>query len=338
MTIPEQEIRQLFNKFNAFKVLIVGDVMVDSYLIGHVDRISPEAPVPVVVLKQRNNMLGGAANVALNIKSMGAFPILCSVIGNDKQGDMLIELMKNEGLITDGIIRSDKRITTTKSRIIGNRMQMLRVDDEIDHDLNEDEATVFTNSISRLIDKHNPNVVLFQDYNKGVLTFEVIEKTSFIATKAGIPVAVDPKKRNFGSFKNITFFKPNLKEVSEGLKIDVNPSSIESLQQAADILHTNQNISLVMITLSEQGVFISSQNQQGSESKVIPAIMRSIADVSGAGDTVISVAALCLAAKADPLLIAALSNIAGGQVCERLGVVPVDKLMLLTEAVSELCT
>jgi D-glycero-beta-D-manno-heptose-7-phosphate kinase len=140
MTIPELEIRQLFSRFNSCKVLVIGDIMVDSYLIGKVDRISPEAPVPVVALKKRDNMLGGAANVALNIKSLGGEAILCSVIGNDIQGDILLNLMQGEGLNTDGIIRSSDRITTTKFRIISNRMQMLRVDEEIDTDLNNADS------------------------------------------------------------------------------------------------------------------------------------------------------------------------------------------------------
>ena len=336
MIITEEEIKHLFNKFNTCRVLVIGDVMIDSYLIGKVDRISPEAPVPVVALKQRDNMLGGAANVALNIRSLGAETILCSVIGNDKQGDVLLDLMKKEGLKTDGIIRSSERITTTKFRIISNRMQMLRVDEEIDTDLNEKDSSDILNCISILITEKKPDVIILQDYNKGVLSPEVIEKVAEIAARSGIPVAVDPKKKNFTAYKNITLFKPNLKEIVEGLKTEVDPLSIESLQKAADILHISQNIELVMITLSEHGIFISSRDSTGISSKIIPAEMRSIADVSGAGDTVISVAALCLAAKADHFLLAALSNLAGGLVCEQAGVVPVDKYRLMAEASVEL--
>jgi rfaE bifunctional protein kinase chain/domain len=336
MIITEEEIRQLFNRFDTCRVLVIGDVMVDSYLIGKVDRISPEAPVPVVALKQRDNMLGGAANVALNIKSLGAEAILCSVIGNDKQGDILLDLMKKEGLKTEGIIRSNERITTTKFRIISNRMQMLRVDEEIDTDLNENDSNDLMDRISNLILEQQPDVIILQDYNKGVLSPEAIERASEIAAKNGIPVAVDPKKKNFTIYKGITLFKPNLKEINEGLKIEVDPLSIESLQNASDILHKTQDIGLIMITLSEHGIFISSRNTTGFDSKIIPAVMRSIADVSGAGDTVISVAALCLAEKTDPFLMAALSNLAGGLVCEQAGVAPVDKARLMVEAFTEL--
>jgi D-glycero-beta-D-manno-heptose-7-phosphate kinase len=335
MIVTEQEITHLFNKFDSCRVLVIGDVMVDSYLNGKVDRISPEAPVPVVVLKQRKNMLGGAANVALNLKSLGAEAILCSVIGNDEQGDKLIELMENEGLKTDGIIRSNDRITTTKYRVIGNRVQMLRFDEEIDTDLNSDDSSELNNCLIRLISIKKPDVIILQDYNKGVLSAEMINKISILATEAGIPVAVDPKHKNFTSFKGVTLFKPNLKEISEGLKIEIDPVSIGSLQKAAELLHMSQDIKMVMITLSEHGVFFSSKKSSGHESKIIPAVLRNIADVSGAGDTVISVAALCLAAGANPELIATLANIAGGLVCEQSGVAPVDKIRLKVEALTD---
>jgi len=310
--------------------------MVDSYLIGKVERISPEAPVPVVALKQRNNMLGGAANVALNISSMGAEAILCSVIGNDKQGDELISLMQHAGLRTDGIIRSNERITTTKFRIIGNRMQMLRVDEEIDSDLNHKDTDEFIQSISNLIDIHKPDVIILQDYNKGVLSAQVIGKIIRIASEINIPVAVDPKKKNFTTYSGLTLFKPNLKEITEGLKTEIDPQSLKSLQAAAEILHSKQSIKLVMITLSEHGLFYSYRNGEEFSIKIIPAVMRSISDVSGAGDTVISIAALCLAIKTIPELLAVISNIAGGLVCEQSNVVPVDKATLLDEVLAEL--
>ncbi|MEI6061505.1 MAG: PfkB family carbohydrate kinase [Bacteroidota bacterium] len=336
MIITQNDITHLFNSFNSCRVLVIGDVMVDSYLIGKVDRISPEAPVPVVALKKRENMLGGAANVALNIKSLDAEAILCSVIGTDKQGDELLALMQNKGLATEGIIRSNERITTTKFRIISNSMQMLRVDEEIDSDLTNNDLGKLTDCISEIISDRKPDVIVLQDYNKGVLSPGLIEWVTALALKFGIPLAVDPKKKNFTAYKNITLFKPNLKEISEGLKTEVDPLSSESLQKAAAILHTNQDIQMVMITLSENGVFISCKNSGGFVTKTIPAVVRSISDVSGAGDTVISVAALCLAVKSDPILMISLSNIAGGLVCEQAGIVPVDKARLLSEAIAEL--
>ena len=336
MIVTEAEITKLFEKFGSSRVLVIGDVMIDAYLSGKVDRISPEAPVPVVALKKRINMLGGAANVALNVKALGAEAILCSVIGNDKQGDEMLTLLKNAGLSEAGIIRSDRRITTTKFRIIGNRMQMLRIDEEIETDLDSIDTAAILQRISDLLVTQKPDVIIFQDYNKGVLSPAVIERVSAMAAQAGIPVAVDPKKKNFSVYKGITLFKPNLKEVSEGLKMDVNPRSVESLQAAADALHASQDVSTVMITLSENGVFISTKKRPGGDvSVVIPAVLRDIADVSGAGDTVISVAALCLANDTDPVIMASLSNLAGGLVCEQPGVVPVDKFRLMAEAYTE---
>jgi rfaE bifunctional protein kinase chain/domain len=279
-------------------------------------------------------MLGGAANVALNIKSLGAEVFLCSVIGSDSQGDEFLNLMKKENIHNMGIIRSQNRITTTKYRIISNHTQMLRVDDEMDTDLSQEDSVNFITCVETLISSQNPDVIILQDYNKGVLTPEVITRITDLASKASIPVAVDPKKKNFTSYKGITLFKPNLKEVSEGLKSEINPKSVESLQKAAEIMHESQDIRHVMITLSENGVFISSKSPSGYQSAILPAVLRNIADVSGAGDTVISVAALCLATKTDSGLMASLANLAGGLVCEHSGVVPVDKNRLMVEAYS----
>lgn len=336
MNISETELQQIFDRFASFRALVVGDVMIDAYLHGKVDRISPEAPVPVVSLRHRENLLGGAANVALNIKSLGAEAVLCSVIGNDRQGAEFLSLMQKENLKTDGIIRSDERITTTKFRIIGNRMQMLRVDEEMDTDLSEKEATNLLNLVAQLISDKKPDIIILQDYNKGVLTPAVIQQLIALANAHNIPVAVDPKKKNFTAYKGVTLFKPNLKEVGEGLKIEIDAYSIGSLQNAAMQLHQHQDIEMVMITLSEHGVFLSWRDDGRYSTIIAPAAIRNISDVSGAGDTVIGVAALCLAAKVNPALLANLSNIAGGLVCEQSGVVPVDKTRLLEEAKIEL--
>jgi D-glycero-beta-D-manno-heptose-7-phosphate kinase len=337
MEFTQEAIRKLFRTFNTARVLVIGDVMIDSYLIGKVDRISPEAPVPVVNLQKRTNMLGGAANVALNIRSLGAEAILCSVVGNDAQADILLGLMKDQGLNPDGILLSPHRITTTKYRILGNRVQMLRVDDEMETDLLPSDAEALTTRISKLISEKKPDVIILQDYDKGVLNAAIIADIIALAGKHQIPVTVDPKKKNFTAYRGVTLFKPNLKEISEALKTTVDATSEDSLLKAAEYLHTEQDIEQVMITLSEHGVFVSSRNKKGYKTFMLPAVMRSIADVSGAGDTVISVASLCLAAGSELFEMTALANIAGGLVCEHSGVVPVDKNQLLTEAISELC-
>lgn len=328
----KEELSQLFESFNQLNVLIIGDVMVDSYLWGHVERISPEAPVPIVTVKSRENRLGGAANVALNIKAMGANPILCSVVGNDQKGDEFIDLMKAQQLETNGIVKSTSRITTTKFRVIGNKVQMLRVDEEVDNLLTHEDSIAFFNCFATIINENDIDVILFQDYDKGVLSYDLIQRVIGIATENNIPVVVDPKKKNFINYKNVTLFKPNLKELKEGLNIDFDAKNKKELQEAVSNLKSLLNVKMVLLTLSEDGVFIDYDNNGEKGTAVLPSHIRSISDVSGAGDTVISVASLCLAKNVNPAVLAAISNLAGGLVCEKLGVVPIDKKVLLAEA------
>ena len=313
--------------------MVVGDVMVDAYLFGRVDRISPEAPVPIVQVEKRINRLGGAANVAQNIKSMGAEPILCSVIGNDIKGKEFGELMDAQGLSAAGIVHSDTRITTTKFRVIGNKTQLLRVDEEISADLGERDEEELLGRVLSLMVSSKPDALIFQDYDKGVLTGDLIRRITQEAGRLDIPVVVDPKKKNFSAYRDATIFKPNLKELREGLNMEIGLHDQGELVRAASRLHAEMNVRIVLTTLSEDGVFVSSSNAHGqSESHIIPAHVRTIADVSGAGDTVVSLAALCLAAGLDSKMIAAISNLAGGQVCEQVGVVPVDREKLKKEA------
>lgn len=333
MNISRESLESLFKDFTNLKVLIVGDVMIDSYIWGKVDRISPEAPVPVVLVSHRSNMLGGAANVALNIKALGAEPILCSVIGNDMRGSDFLGLLEEDNITTEGIIQSSTRITTTKFRIIGNKAQLLRVDEEVDTDLNEGEQQAFIEKLEELVDNYQPAVIILQDYNKGVLTAEVIEYITSLGKKLGIPVVVDPKKKNFACYKNVDLFKPNLKELREGLKMDIELKDIEKIKLACAEWQQKQNITSLMVTLSENGVFMREGFKGNFQEFHIPAHIRNIADVSGAGDTVISVASLCRALKIDTWLTAALSNIAGGLVCEHVGVVPINGKQLLSEAI-----
>ncbi|MBU2652302.1 MAG: D-glycero-beta-D-manno-heptose-7-phosphate kinase [Bacteroidetes bacterium] len=323
----------LLEDFSKLKVLILGDVMIDAYLWGKVERISPEAPVPIVAVHKREERLGGAANVALNVKSLGAVPILCSVIGNDIKGDLFIKLLEKEGMDTTGIIKSSGRVTTTKFRIIGNNSQMLRVDEESTTELNAADTTSIVTVIKDILKQHKIDVLIFQDYNKGILTQKVIRKVIEMATESNIPVAVDPKIQNFSAYKGITLFKPNLKELKEGLKYDFNHRDIKELNQVVQKLQEKQQIQHALITMSEDGIYISSREGNQRYIHSIPAHRRSIADVSGAGDTVISVAALCLASRCMPYEIAAISNLAGGIVCEEIGVVPVKREKLMAELV-----
>lgn len=333
MKVSRKQIETLFNDFSGRHVLILGDVMIDSYLWGKVERISPEAPVPVVSVKKRENLLGGAANVALNIQALGAVPVLCSVVGNDVKGNEFVELLEKDGIISEGIIRSRSRITTTKFRIIGNKAQMLRVDEEMDTDLDPEEETELLVKVAALFARFPVDVVILQDYNKGVLTKNVINRVIGLASEQGIPVVVDPKKKNFNTYSNIDLFKPNLKELSEGLKIDLDMNDIVSIREASIAWQTSQSITAMMVTLSEAGVFIRDTSGGQVAEFHIPAHIRNIADVSGAGDTVISVASLCRALRISPYLTASLSNLAGGLVCEYVGVVPVNRERLLNEAI-----
>jgi len=320
-------LQQILNEFTTKKILIIGDVMVDEYLWGSVSRISPEAPVPVVQCTEREHRMGGAANVAINIKSFGAQPIMCSVIGRDETGIIYKRLLERVMMTDEGIIESDKRITTVKTRVIGNHQHLLRVDQEITNFLDHDLETRLIERIERIIKKHTIDAIIFQDYDKGVLTADIIRIVTELANSKKIPTLVDPKKRSFLNYKNVTLFKPNFHELTEGLGLSFNKTDHKALFKAAMKLHNENSIQNIMVTLSEKGVFIS----DGKEYKIIPAEERDITDVSGAGDTVISVAALSLASGLSPFQSAALANLAGGLVCEKVGVIPIEPELLLRE-------
>lgn len=330
----QRDYLKVFEAFRHLRVMVIGDVMVDAYIFGKVERISPEAPVPVVSVEKRVNRLGGAANVALNLRSLGAEPVLCSVIGNDPKGEEFRKLLAEEKISGEAILTSHDRITTTKFRVIGNKAQMLRVDEEMTHDLDLKDQSILLEKIAEILDKSAIHAIIFQDYNKGVLTADLISRVIKTAKAKHIPVAVDPKKINFLQFKGVTLFKPNLKELREGLNRDVSSCDLQSLEDAASFLHRELDIEIIMTTLSEKGVFISRLEPGGELNQhLFPAHIRNISDVSGAGDTVISVAALSLACSLDPEEIAALSNLAGGLVCEEAGVVPVNREKLLKESI-----
>jgi rfaE bifunctional protein kinase chain/domain len=323
-----KNIQQLFSEFKKLNVLIIGDVMLDAYQWGKVERISAEAPVPIVTITKRDNRLGGAANVAINVQSLGATPVLCSVIGSDAKGRTFIELLHQSGMLTEGILQSENRPTTVKTRVIGNNHQMLRVDDEVDGDISANERKQLLKRISDLLAKKKIDVIVFEDYDKGVITKNLIEQVVKLAGTAKIPIAVDPKKKNFNHYKNIALMKPNLKELREGMKIDFESADTSEIRNVVEKLSKENHLETVIVTLSERGAFVYNRKEE----KLIPAHIRNIADVSGAGDTVISVAALCLALHLSPVTIATLANLAGGLVCEKVGVVPVEREQLIREA------
>lgn len=322
-------IEQIFKSFNNLNLLIIGDVMIDTYMWGNVNRISPEAPVPIVSVTKKESRLGGAANVALNIQAMGANPILCSVIGDDDGSKLFFNLLKKQKLSSEGILKSKKRITTIKTRVIGANHQMLRVDQEIETSVNIEEIDSLTEKIKKLIISKKVDVIIFEDYDKGCITPELIKNIVAFAKQKSIPIVVDPKKKNFMSYNGVTLFKPNIKELKEGLKLDFDHNSIKELEKVATSFIKKQNIHTLLITLSEKGIYTHSAKAK----TIIPAHVRNISDVSGAGDTVISLAALCLALNLSPVLTATLANLAGGLVCEQVGVVAINKKQLLEEAI-----
>ena len=323
--------KDLFDKFNGLRILVIGDVMLDAYVMGKVNRISPEAPVPIVSLENEDARIGGAGNVALNLLALGAKPIICGVIGEDSSGDKLLNLFEKNGISTDGLVKSMARKTTVKTRVISNKQQLLRIDSESTFPLLESEEIKLNNTIQNIINQGIDGII-FEDYNKGVLTDSVIQNTIKIAKEKDIPTAVDPKKENFLSYKGVSLFKPNLKELKEGLNLNFDFNSNKELfEKGIEVLEEKLQNEISFVTLSENGVFIKNQ----TEKYYVPAHMRSISDVSGAGDTVIAVATLCLISGASTKQIAEISNLAGGLVCEKSGVVSISKNDLLKE-VSEL--
>lgn len=315
------------NLFKNKKILIIGDVMLDSYLFGNVDRISPEAPVPIVDVIVKQDKLGGAANVAYNIKNLGGTPIICSVIGKDQKGEIFLELLKKMKISTTYIYRSENRITTNKTRIVGNNHQMLRIDEEIKSELGKDQKD-FLLIIDKIFENEDLDCILFQDYDKGILNDIIINYIIKKANLSNIPIVVDPKKKNFSIYENVTLFKPNFKEFKEGMNI-IDSDRLQLLDNGAKLLH-KRGIKIVFITLSENGIYISYKNGKKVISKIIPGISRDVVDVSGAGDTVAAVAAMLLG-NIDIEEIAKISNLAGGIVCEEVGVVPINLEKLLEE-------
>lgn len=322
------QLAELFEAFNGKRVLVVGDVMTDAYIKGQVTRMSPEAPVPVVDLQEQEQRIGGAGNVALNLIALGANAILASVIGQDNAGNELEQMLQNAGIQTTALVVSAQRKTTIKTRVLSNGKQMLRIDSEDQHDLQPNEAALLKENILALL-AEGIDGVLLEDYNKGVLTTELIQWIIAESNARNIPIAVDPKKKNFFSYVGCTLFKPNLKELKEGLHIDFNfQQDPNALHKAIEQLQHQINSRYTLVTLSEHGV----QLFDGQSHQYHPAHRRNISDVSGAGDTVIATTTLCLICGASPEQMAALANLAGGLVCEQPGVVSIDKEKFLQEA------
>lgn len=320
---------QLFEQLSTIKVGVIGDVMLDSYMWGRVDRISPEAPVPIITLEKKEQRIGGAGNVALNIASFHATVSMLSVAGDDEDGKQLKQLLNEKTINTDFLLSSSKRITTNKTRIISRNQQMMRVDSETTADLGYEDENRLILAMQTFIAQEKPDVIILEDYNKGVLTELLIRKTIELCKQNNIVTAVDPKRKNFFAYKDVTIFKPNLKEVKDALNLITTGTDSNTLKNIHHKLKEQLHHQISLITLSEQGVFYNDDK----ESNIIPSYIRNIADVSGAGDTVIATAALVYAATKSTQLMAAVSNIAGGLVCEEVGTAAINKERLLQECV-----
>ncbi len=321
-----QSVSELINGFSRLKVLIIGDLMIDSYTWGRVSRISPEAPVPVVNVIRRESRLGGAGNVVLNIASLGATAVICSVIGDDAPGRELQKIILDSNLSTEGLIVEPGRMTTVKERIIAGSQQVVRVDSETESSISSSSQKALLAHIKDSIS--DVDVIIFEDYDKGVLSAELIQSVISMAKENNIPTVVDPKRKNFFAYKGATLFKPNLHELRDGLGLMPMDFDVDHLAETVRKFKVSQEFTGVFVTLSERGVYIDFENDQ----QLIPAHIRQISDVSGAGDTVISIAACVLALGGSTEQIASLANLGGGLVCESLGVVPINLALLSKEA------
>lgn len=320
-------LKESLDRFNGRKILIVGDVMLDRYLHGHVNRISPEAPVPVLDYEKTDHRLGGAANVALNILSMGGEVLLVGLIGNDEEGEVFRSLLRESSITDEGVISVDDRCTTLKTRVMAQSHHLLRVDREDKSPLNNTMEDLLLTKIVEVIENQSPEGVILQDYNKGVLTARIIRKTLEKSISKNIPVFVDPKMEHIPEYDGCTVFKPNLHEAEKilGEKITLDE---EGLSKAADSLQNILGHSVTLITLSDKGLYIKEKNQQGIW---IPSVPQEVADVCGAGDSVISAVSLSYLTGVNTEVIAKIANIAGHVACRYPGVVPVRLDQLKSE-------
>jgi D-glycero-beta-D-manno-heptose-7-phosphate kinase len=321
--------KELFKSFSSVKIGVIGDVMLDTYWWGNVERISPEAPVPVVTVNKREYRIGGAGNVALNLASLGTPVSVFSVVGDDDDGLILTGLLNEKKIDTSFLLKSANRITTNKIRVISRNQQMLRLDSETQVPLDHEQEQNLILQVERFIHEQKPAAIIFEDYNKGVLTEKIIYKLIDVCKKNSIITAVDPKRKHFFEYREVDIFKPNLKEAREALNLLIDEVNENALTLIHQKLKAELNHRISFITLSEKGVFY----EEGQESHIVPSHIRSVADVSGAGDTVIAVATLIYALTRNTRMMAEIANLAGGLVCESVGTVAIDKARLQRECV-----
>ena len=310
-------LEELLRAMKGKRIAVVGDLMLDRYIWGSVSRVSPEAPVPVVDMETEQARLGGAANVAMNIKSLGGEAILVGVIGSDNSGKQLFEILREGGFSTEGIVIDGSRPTTVKTRVIANNQHVVRIDREQKADISYTIQQKVMDMLTRSIDTIDG--IILEDYNKGVVVAGLIRQVIELANKKKKIITVDPKFNNFYEYQNVTVFKPNQKEAEEvlGKKLKTD----EEVEQAGALLLRKLNCSYVLLTLGARGMALF--DASGGSAR-IPTRARNVQDVSGAGDTVISTLTIALGAGADIREATVLSNAAGGIVCGYVGIVPID--------------
>jgi D-glycero-beta-D-manno-heptose-7-phosphate kinase len=326
--ISNKRLNDLKKGFDGKRIAVIGDMMLDGYFWGDVKRISPEAPVPVLEVEDEFFRFGGAANVAFNILTLGGIPVPVGVIGNDSYGGIFSSLLKEKNIEDYGIIIDNERPTTTKTRVIANNQHVVRIDKESKIYINHKIESKILAHVENLLNKLDG--IILQDYNKGILTPSLISNIISIANKKNILVTVDPKFDNFFEYKNVTVFKPNRIETETVLGIRIkNDQDISSAGK--NLLH-KLNSEYVLLTLGEGGIAVF---EKGDKERRMPTKAIKVADVSGAGDTVISTLTIGLAAGADIYEACFLANYAAGIVCGEVGIVPIEKEQLFKTVLKE---
>jgi len=318
----ETRIKKLFEQFSGKRIGVVGDLMLDRYYWGSISRISPEAPVPVVEVESQSTRLGGAANVANNIASLGGIPLMIGVIGDDSGGKRLRSIVEEAGFPTAGLVIDKSRPTTTKTRVIAHSQHVVRIDQEVKNDVGKEILAKILDTLRAELS--TLDAIILEDYNKGVVVKNLIREISALARKAGKTVTVDPKFHNFFEYTNVTVFKPNRKETEEALGRRL--TDVRSIEEAGWDLVKRLETDNVLLTLGEKGMSLF---ERGGDVTHVETRAQHVADVSGAGDTVISTLTMAIVAGATVKEASALANHAGGVVCGEVGIVPIQRDALL---------
>ncbi len=325
ITFTEQRIKNLFDGFAGKRIAVVGDLMVDSYYWGTVSRVSPEAPVPVVDVISESVRLGGAANVANNIQTLGGTPILVGLIGDDHPGQMFLDLMKQQNLNHEGIVTDISRPTTIKTRVIAHSQHVVRIDNESKADCPDQLQHRIIDAVKYKI--HELDGIILEDYNKGVITKDTIHEIVAVARKYGKIVTADPKFNNFFEYNNVTVFKPNKREAEEAIGTRIRTE--DDVLRAGERLLSALQADNVLMTRGEEGMTLFEKNGEVSHMQTLAT---NVQDVSGAGDTVISTLTMALTGGASIREAAQLANCAASVVVGAVGIVPIQADQLMESA------